>query len=264
MNVGAGDNYDSAGPAVSTEDEVGLTGYKLWRLRTYKILEDPASSQGAKAMSIFILLTITVSIVNFMIASYPKDLCGYEEDGTRVCAGRRLEKEQSVKDVESVCIIIFTVEYTIRLLVSTAKISRMSFLMDPLNCLDVLAIMPWYIDLIVEAVNPGGDEGGGGGIFGILRIVRLTRVLRVFKVSKSMQSMIVLVRTLKRSFSAFMILLTSILVTMLLFGSFIVFFERGTYVEPRKEYLRGDASPSPFLSIPHCMYWCMVRQGHWS
>jgi len=84
-----------------------------------------------------------------------------------------------------------------------------------------------------------------------------------------MQSMIVLVRTLKRSFSAFMILLTSILVTMLLFGSFVYFFERGTYVEREYlsptggivksgQYLRQDASPSPFLSIPHCMYWCMT------
>lgn len=226
------------------------------------MLEDPASSKYAKGMSVFILTTITVSIINFMIASYPSDLCGYaviSGSTLRVCAQDRLSDCTATQVIETICILIFTAEYLLRLLVCTASTSRVRFLVDPLNILDVLAIMPWYIDIIVTTVASTNDSGGG--IFGVLRIVRLTRVLRVFKVSKSMQSMIVLVRTLKRSFSAFMILLTSILASMLLFGSFIVFFERGTYVKTQRQYLREDGSASPFLSIPHCMYWCMVRLG---
>jgi len=261
------------GAGTSVEDELACeTPYELWRLRAYLVLEDPSSSQAAKGVSLFILMTITVSIVNFMIASVPWDGCNYEEpanwealgayDWTRKCAeggpqaGERLSERKSIQAVEMACIFIFTAEYFIRLSVCTAKTTRIRFITDPMNLLDVLAIMPWYIDTIVTAVAP--DQGGGGNALGVLRIVRLTRVLRVFKVSKSMQSMIVLMRTLKRSFSAFMILLTSILVTMLLFGSLVSAFERGTWVESRRQYLRADASSSPFLSIPHCMYWCMT------
>ena len=241
-----------------------------WRHRAYNLLEDPTSSPAAKAISIFILLTIAISIINFMISSYPWDLCSYAgPDKVRVCAKPphaedRLDTEDSIKTIESVCIIIFTLEYLLRLTVCTARMSRLRFLIDPLNLLDVLAIFPWYLDIIVNTTKDSSDsDDSGGGVFGVLRIVRLTRVLRVFKVSRSMQGMLVLVRTLKRSFSAFMILLSSIMVSMLLFGSFLVFFERGTYVrfpnEASGQYLRDDGSPSPFLSIPHCMYWCMVR-----
>ena len=258
------------GPA--TLSAANLSGFALFRLRTHDLLEDPSSSQAARAMSVFILLTIMISIVNFMIASYPEDMCIYADDtysnpwapepksGNRLCAQRRMSEESTSQAVESVCIIIFTVEYLLRFLVCTARISPLRFLVDPLNLLDVLAIMPWYLDIIVGS-NDSDEDGssGGGGIFGVLRIVRLTRVLRVFKVSRSMQSMIVLARTIVRSFSAFMILLTSIFVCMLLFGSFLVFFERGTYNEDLRQYLRADGTPSPFLSIPHCMYWCMVR-----
>mmetsp|Transcript_32623 Transcript_32623/g.89298 ORF Transcript_32623/g.89298 Transcript_32623/m.89298 type:complete len:448 (+) Transcript_32623:100-1443(+) len=264
---------EAEGSSSAAEDEaLCTTPYELQRLRLYKVLEDPSYNGTAKALSLFILLTITVSIVNFMVASYPWDLCGYEkgpegdtDDWPRVCAkpdaqgqrgGSRLDDESSIQLIETVCIVIFTTEYLVRFCVCTAKTTRLKFLIDPLNLLDVLAIMPWYIDLIVSAVADSG--GGGAGGLGVLRIVRLTRVLRVFKVSKSMQSMIVLMRTLKRSFSAFMILLTSILVTMLLFGSLVSAFERGTWVESRRQYLRADASSSPFLSIPHCMYWCMT------
>jgi len=256
-------------PESSATVDEGLTPFQNWRLHMYQLLEDPTSSRAAKAVSVFILLTITISIVNFMVASCPWDFCDYTDDGTatKICAvptdsrvgGERLSSESAIQNIEMVCIFIFTVEYLLRLLCCTAKMSPVRFLLDPLNVLDVLAIIPWYIDQIVAAVNPSPDDsGGGGGIFGVLRIVRLTRVLRVFKVSRSMQSMIVLVRTLKRSFSAFMILLTSIFVSMLLYGALLLSFERGTYNEVLRQYLRADGSPSPFLSIPHCMYWCMT------
>ena len=48
--------------------------YQL-RLHTWRTFEDPSYSTTSQFLSYFIIVTICTSIINFSIASYPKDLC---------------------------------------------------------------------------------------------------------------------------------------------------------------------------------------------
>jgi len=190
-----------------------------------------------------------------------------------------LETHPKSKSIEMFCVIVFTLEYLIRLLTVTSQSSierfvrpdgseyreavrpavlLRRFLVDPMNLLDLSAVLPWYILLVIDLVMKPDGEGGLQKIFGVVRLVRLTRILRIFKVSKSMKMMIVLFRTLVRSRSTLLLLLAASLVLMLAFGAFAVVFERGLYNPALRQYVRIDGSPSPFLSIPEAMYWCMT------
>ena len=116
-----------------------------------------------------------------------------------------------------VCIVLFTVEYAIRVITSpfvtyTADnqididYSRMDrvpvkafswgrlfgYLIVPMNVVDFFAIAPFYIDLLA-------GEGGG---FSFLRVLRLARVFRIFKMGKYSSGAKLLGRTLVNSFPA--------------------------------------------------------------
>ena len=116
------------------------------------------------------LIVIAVSIINFCISTYPEDLCTWVDtegkslvgssDGVqRTCSYRRFEDYDSPEIIETVCIMLFTAEYLLRALCCGTMMSFWRFLIEPLNILDLLAILPWYITTIMLAVTlSGGGE----------------------------------------------------------------------------------------------------------
>ena len=69
-------------------------------------------------------------------------------------------------------------QFVLRLLCCAAAGGVLSFCRNPANVIDLVAIMPWYIDRV-------GLEGPG--FLSLLRIIRITRIARIFKMSKNMQ-----------------------------------------------------------------------------
>ena len=70
--------------------------------------------------------------------------------------------------------IVFTIEYVTRL--TCTYDSRLSFVVAPLNLIDLVAIAPFWITLGYETFSGGSLESGG------LAVLRLARVFRVVKV----------------------------------------------------------------------------------
>mmetsp|Transcript_24180 Transcript_24180/g.78818 ORF Transcript_24180/g.78818 Transcript_24180/m.78818 type:complete len:497 (-) Transcript_24180:92-1582(-) len=177
--------------------------------------------------SVFILMLILLSCTSFVLETIPILCCG---------------RYDSVwNNIEVVCVSAFTFEYLSRLLVvptfmnnegrlassertgPTAEIlARLRFLFRPLNAIDLTAILPYYIQLML----PNGN-GASGTSF--LRIIRLARVFRLFKLSKYSEGMWLLSATLMRSWRALSMLLFFMLISVILFSSVMYYVERGDF-----------------------------------
>jgi Ion transport protein len=74
--------------------------------------------------------------------------------------------------MEGIIVGFFTIEYLLRFFASPYKLR---FLIGFMNIIDLLAVLPFYLTLII-----------GSGISGIavIRVIRLTRVLRLLKLGK--------------------------------------------------------------------------------
>ncbi|GMH74471.1 hypothetical protein TrRE_jg119, partial [Triparma retinervis] len=180
---------------------------------------------------------------------------------------------------ETICIYCFTVDYLLRVgTVASVTVDRWggnpakikscaskvyNYSTGWLNCVDLVAIMPFWIEVAV----------GTGVPLGFLRVLRLARVFRIFKLGKYNEGMSLFARTLHASIPALSLLCFFVLIGVVLFGSIIFFVEGGTYtvdatvcpeslgyacyVRPNG-YSGEDVEQSPFVSIPYSFYWVMV------
>ena len=91
-----------------------------------------------------------------------------------------------LKRIGLVCQILFTVEYGLKL--ATAP-RRVAFVKAPANVVDLLAVAPFWLELIVQVCVEGirtgkqsQDENGEGGVSGefILSLVRVISVTCFF------------------------------------------------------------------------------------
>lgn len=197
--------------------------------------------------------------------------------------------------IEFIIVPIFTIEYLARLCTyhavsfleikvgradqqpkrsfKTALYKTGEFFVDPLNMLDLLAILPFFIDQF--SVN-----SGGGGLKAA-RVVRLARIFRVFKLGKTNDGMKMFLRVMKQSFNALRIIFFFLMLSMILFGCVIFELEKGTWDASTGESDRlGDGRPdtckngcwirkttdrtgyevSPYTDIPVSFWWVLVTQ----
>lgn len=297
-----------------------------WPQRIFLFFDDPSSSAGARAMSIFIMLLIVLSSISFVVETLPRYKPKPDEDPMQVFVW-----------IEAVCIVCFSIEYLSRLLTAASFISMVErhakqawrvtvyddhavatasadetaalvaggdvgagvppqqqrdevaeqqlevdaegdgdvhhmttcmalrytwrFAKQILNVIDLLAIVPWYIELITVATS-GGGEGAGGGL-AVFRILRLARVFRVFKLGKYSAGMQTFGRVLTKSKDALYLMMFFVSLAVVLFGSMIYFAEAGSYDEATGKYMRPDKwgsgeEESPFTSIPASFWWVVV------
>ena len=103
-------------------------------MNLFMVLEIPQSSSLAYILSIFIIITITVSTFAFVIETIPD-----------------MVKQTDTCDlIEGITSVIFTVEYVLRMLAySVVDKNLLKFVISPLNLLDLLAIIPYYLELIL-------------------------------------------------------------------------------------------------------------------
>ena len=78
---------------------------------------------------------------------------------------------------ETTFIVIFTVELSARWLVSDK--STVKFFRDCMNFIDLLALLPWYIEVAMLRWGPHGAERPPD-----MRVLRIFRLMRVFKLTR--------------------------------------------------------------------------------
>lgn len=140
---------------------------------------------------------------------------------------------------EMISIAVFTVEFVARLWCASEVLddegkklysSRWSYFLSPMALIDLLAILPYYLSLLI-AID--------------LRILLVVRLLRIFKLSRYSSAMGMLLNVLKEEAQAFMAALFVLVVLLVLASCGIYLIEH-------------EVQPEAFGSIPAAMWWAMA------
>jgi len=183
--------------------------------------------------------------------------------------------------MDACCIGAFTVEFVLRMIAAPATIGLRSFFFAVTNWVDVVAIAPFYIDLLLMRII-GLGQAHNIKVLAVLRMIRLLRVVRVLKFSKSISSTIVLARTIYKSIPAMVLIGCVSIISCVTWASAIivtsesgVFYNESTPVlhivynrsgltwreqpmsEPWGETRRIDASISMFADMMEAWWWCL-------
>jgi len=140
------------------------------RVRMHLLLEEPSSSKAAEilfvVMGVFIMLSVFSMVVEPLLSP----------PGTVVTEVER----QVWYGLEVFFTAVFTLEYVLRLSVCNALGTQtiFRFLIQPSNICDVVAILPFYIELLVSS------DGEGFRLLRIVRLLRLTRITRIARLAK--------------------------------------------------------------------------------
>ncbi|XP_065146017.1 A-type voltage-gated potassium channel KCND2 [Paramisgurnus dabryanus] len=200
-----------------------------FRETMWRAFENPHTSTMALVFYYVTGFFIAVSVMANVVETVP---CGY--------APNRV-KEMSCGDryalaffcLDTACVMIFTVEYLLRLI---AAPSRYKFVKSVMSIIDVVAIMPYYIGLVMT------DNEDVSGAFVTLRVFR---VFRIFKFSRHSAGLRILGYTLKSCASELGFLLFSLTMAIIIFATVMFYAEKGS-------------SASKFTSIPAAFWYTIV------
>ena len=142
-----------------------------------------------------------------------------------------------LKNIEIVSVTIFTVEYVLRIWTCTAEeryrrpaIGRFRFALTPLPVIDLLAILPFYLPMLIPFD------------LRFLRILRLVRVFRMFKMARYFESLTILANVFKAKKEELVITAFIVMILLILVSSLTYFVEY-------------ESQPEAFSSIPQAMWW---------
>ena len=179
-----------------------------FRQKVWVFLDVPSSGYGAAAFALFMLALIVYSTVTFCAAT----LHG-QYDFER--------SESSFYNVsEAVCIVIFTLEVWARMW-STPDLKR--YLTKPMNLLDIVAVLPFYVELCMTAARSDDEVPG----MSVIRVLRLVRVLRLLRASRA--SVDIFAETMSKSLRPLNMLLALVVIALVVCGSLIFLIERGRW-----------------------------------
>ena len=125
--------------------------------------------------------------------------------------------------VETICIAWFTTEYILRLVASPNK---WHFFKGALNIIDVIAILPFYVSVVLTELNKSSDTFSEAKR--IVQIFRVMRMLRILKLARHSTGLQTLGSTLKNSWRELGLLLLLLSMGVLIFSSLVYFAEHET------------------------------------
>ncbi|VDM11612.1 unnamed protein product, partial [Wuchereria bancrofti] len=116
----------------------------------------------------------------------------------------------------------------------------------PLNIIDSLTIIPFYVEILFAACGFGINTFGDfRGLAMVMRVVRVMRVARIFKLARYSSGLKSFGITVKTSLPELSMLTLFLLTTVIFFSTLMYFAER-------------DEPNTKFKSIPHAGWWCIV------
>lgn len=193
------------------------------RNRTLQILEvAPTGDLPSKVFDVFIMTLISLNVIAVILATI-KNLSSHYRP--------------FFSAFEMFSVLVFTIEYLLRLWVCTTGkkfkgliVGRILFAMTPLALVDLMAILPFYLPMIIPLD------------LRFIRAVRLFRLFRLFKMGRYSDSLKTLGNVLKGKKEELLITMFVVLMLLVIASSLMYFIE-------------NEAQPEVFSSIPAAMWW---------
>lgn len=126
----------------------------------WNFLENPGQSKASKVFEVSSAFFVLVSVMGLSMGTIPElqvttvwpaqNLTIVDQNGTSYVeympAQYVRQEHPAFIYIEYLCIAFFTIEYSLRLFASPRKLR---FMLKPLNIVDLLAIVPFYIEQIL-------------------------------------------------------------------------------------------------------------------
>lgn len=181
-------------------------------MKIKQIIEQNDTKVG-RIVDLFIQFLIVLSLVSFSIETLP-DL----KENTK----------HILNLIEIITVIIFTIEYLLRLIVADKKVR---YIFSFYGLIDLAAILPFYVAHGIDLRS-----------IRIFRMFRLARAFKMFKYNKALQRFKDVFLSIKEELILFMIA-----TCFLLYISAV-----GIY------YFENSAQPEQFKSIFHSLWWAVI------
>lgn len=194
--------------------------------RLYEILEIAAVGDiPSKLFDIFIMALITLNVIAVILATVEKFDSQYQ---------------YYFRIFEIFSVTIFTIEYLLRLWTCTINknfrnsiTGRIRYMLTPLAIIDLLAILPFYLPMIIPLD------------LRFIRAVRLFRLFRLFKMGRYSKAVFILKKVLKEKKEELVLIIFVIFLLLIIFSSLMYFIEK-------------EAQPEAFSNIPEAMWWGII------
>ncbi|XP_062317155.1 potassium voltage-gated channel subfamily G member 4a [Osmerus eperlanus] len=222
--------------------EVVETKYRKFMNRLRDMVENPQSGLPGKIFACLSVVMVAITVISLCISTMP-DL--REEEARGECS----QKCYNMFIIETVCVAWFSMEFVLRFIQAPSKLD---FLRGPLNVIDAMAILPYYVSLVVDEEDPLEHERPGGGkgyldkLSLVLRILRALRILYVMRLARHSLGLQTLGLTVRRSTREFGLLLLFLCVAVTLFSPLVHLAE---------SELTGVQD---FSSIPASYWWAII------
>ena len=176
------------------------------------VIEDTSTVKG-KIFDYFIQALILLSLLAFTIETFP--------DNSKVTI-------ELLNTFEFLCVIIFSIEYLLRVIVSKKPLK---YIFSFYGVIDFLAILPFYLKSIYD-----------------LRALRAFRIFRIFRALKLIRYN----RALNRFNIASKIVKEELILFLILTSIFVFIASAGIY------FFENEAQPENFSSVIHSGWWAIV------
>jgi len=200
--------------------------YNAIKKKVYILLHpEIGATKWEKIINIFIITLILLNIIAVMLETVNSIHEPYK---------------QFFRDFDTVSVIIFSIEYILRVWSSNADPKykhsingRLRYMVSVNALIDLMAILPWYLQSIV------------GFDLRVLRILRLLRFFRLFRLTAYTKSVKMVVHVFKSTFNELLLSLGLAVFLIIISSSVIYFAEHG-------------AQPKVFTSIPQTIWWSVT------
>jgi len=215
---------------MEAEEDFGNSCISWYQKCIWDLIEHPDTSGAAHIVSLISMMFVIVSTVGMSLNTMPVTKV-VDQDG-------ELVENPLLALNEAICIAWFTLEYLLRLVGCPVK---WEFLKNGMNLVDVLAILPYYVEL---GMTEKDEQEADSGFKGILQVFRVFKLARIFKLARHSTGLQSIVFTLKQSSRELGLLILFIGMAGLVFSSLCYYIEQ-------------DAN-SGYTSIPTSFYWVVI------